>query len=276
MCTSLILNNGVEIPALGFGTYQIRGQVVEKVISWALEAGYRHIDTAMAYSNEKRIGAALRESDVLRENLFITTKLWNKDHGYENALRAIDTSLNKLGLDYVDLYLIHWPIEGFTETWTAMEEILVSGKARAIGVSNFMIHHIEELLAVTKTVPTVNQIECTPYLYNRDILEYCDKHGIKISASSPLTRGTKLDDSKLVQIANSHEKTTAQVLIRWGLQHGLIEIPKSRSKDRIIENFQVFDFTLSEEDMRELDSFDECLRVHGSSIHQKLSDRYLG
>ncbi|MHA1909662.1 MAG: aldo/keto reductase, partial [Candidatus Thorarchaeota archaeon] len=189
---------------------------------------------------------------------------------------AIDTSLSKLGLDYVDLYLIHWPIEGFSETWNALEEIFASGKARAIGVSNFMIRHLEELLATTKTVPVVNQIECTPYLYNPDILEYCDKHGIKICASSPLARGTKLDDPRLVRIAGNYERTTAQVLIRWGLQHGLIEIPKSRSKSRIIENTQVFDFTISEGDIRELDSFNEDLRVHGSSIHQKLSERYLG
>ena len=147
--TSIVLNNGIEIPSLGFGTYQLRGNIVEKVIQWAFEAGYRHLDTATAYGNEKRIGNAIKNSDIFREDLFITTKLWNIDHGYEKALDAIDTSLKKLGLDYVDLYLIHWPIEGFVETWTAMEEILLSGKASAIGVSNFTISHLEELLPST-------------------------------------------------------------------------------------------------------------------------------
>ena len=274
--TNIVLNNGVKIPTLGFGTYQIRGQIVERVISWALAAGYRHIDTAMAYSNEKRIGDAIRKCDFDRNSLFITTKLWNTDHGYENTLEAIDTSLKKLGLDYVDLYLIHWPIEGFTETWRAMEEILASGKTRAIGVSNFMIHHLEELLATTKTVPAVNQIECTPYLYNKNLLKYCKKHGIRISASSPLTRGKKLDDLRLVQIARNYGKTPAQVLIRWGLQHGLIELPKSKRRSKIIENTHVFDFNLSEEDMKELNSLNENLRVHGSLIHKRLAERYLG
>ncbi len=271
-----ILNNGVKIPTLGIGTYQIGGQIVEKVISWALDIGYRHIDTAMAYLNERRIGNAIRESDVVRDDLFITTKLWNTDHGYRNASRAIDRSLEKLGLDYVDLYLIHWPVEGFTETWKVLEEIHASGKARSIGVSNFMIPHLEELSELAISIPAVNQVECTPYLNNETLLQYCETRGVKISAYSPLTRGTKLNDPRLVQIAGNHEKTPAQVLIRWGLQHGLIVIPKSKRKNKIIENFNVFDFNLSEEDMGELDSFNEDLRVYGSSAHKKMADRYLG
>jgi diketogulonate reductase-like aldo/keto reductase len=275
MVDELTLNNGVRIPSIGLGTYQVRGQTVEKVISWALAAGYRHIDTATAYVNEKRIGTTLKESDIDRDDLFITTKLWNPDHGYENALKAIETSLKKLGLDYVDLYLIHWPIEGFTETWKAMEEILSSGKARAIGVSNFLIKHLDELLSSAKVIPVLNQIECTPYLFNKPLIDYCERHSIAITASSPLTRGMKLNDSRLLQIANNYQKTPAQILIRWGLQHGFIELPKSKHKRRIEENLQVFDFTLTKEDLNELDSFSEGLRVHGSLVHKKLAEQYL-
>jgi len=276
MVPEIILNNGVKIPSLGLGTYQLRGKNVERVVSYALDVGYRHIDTAMAYTNEKRIGTILQQNDVPRADIFITTKLWNIDHGYEAALKAIETSLQKLSLDYVDLYLIHWPVEGFIETWGAMEEILASGKARAIGVSNFMIPHLEKLLATTKVVPFVNQIECTPYLHSREILEYCKKRGITITASSPLTRGTKLDDPRLINIASNYGKSPAQILIRWGIQHGLVEIPKSTQEHRIKENIQVFDFMISKKDMKELDGFNEDLRVHGSSVHKKLAEKYLG
>lgn len=258
------LNNGVEIPVLGFGTLRMQGEIALKAISWAFEAGYRHLDTAKAYGNESEVGDAVKRSGLPREEVFVTTKLWNDDHGYDNALRAMDTSLKNLKLGYVDLYLIHWPISGRrVETWKAMEKILKDGKARSIGVSNFTIRHLEELLREADVVPAVNQIEFTPYLYQRELHRYCEGKGIRIEAWSPLTRGTKLGDHKLVEIARRYGKSPAQILIRWGLQHDAIVIPKSASRERIVENSQVFDFSISEEDMRRLDGFNEDLRTSG-------------
>jgi len=191
------LSNGVEIPILGFGTLHIQGETCQNAVLWALEAGYRHIDTAKAYGNESDVGKGFKKSGIPRDEVFVTTKLWNDDHGYDNALMAIDRSLENLELDYVDLYLVHWPVSGrHVETWKAMEKILEDGKARAIGVSNFTIRHIEELLAETEIVPAVNQIEFTPYLYQKELQEYCEGKGIKIEAWSPLTHGKKLGDSK--------------------------------------------------------------------------------
>ena len=258
------LNNGVEVPVLGFGTLHAQGEIAQKAMIWAYEAGYRHMDTAKAYGNESDVGKAFKKCGLPREEVFITTKLWNDDHGYDTALKAIDTSLRNLGLDYVDLYLIHWPVSGRrVETWKAMERILKDGKAQAIGVSNFTIRHLEELLKEAETVPAVNQIEYTPYLYQKRLQEYCEGKGIKIEAWSPLTRGIKLDDPKLVEVARRYDKSPAQILIRWGLQHGVISIPKSVHRERIIENAQVFDFDISEGDMRRLDNFNENLRTSG-------------
>jgi len=258
------LNNDVEIAVLGFGTLNMHGETAQNAILWAFEAGYRHLDTAKAYGNEIDVGKAARKSDLSREEVFGTTKLWNDDHGYDEALRAIDTSLKNLGLSYVDLYLIHWPVSGRrVETWKAMEKILKDGKARSIGVSNFTIRHLEELLAEADVVPAVNQIEFTPYLYQKELQGYCEGKGIRIEAWSPLTRGKRLGDPKLVAIAKRYGKSSAQILIRWGLQRGAIVIPKSERRERIIENSQVFDFNISDEDMRKLDGFDENLRTSG-------------
>jgi diketogulonate reductase-like aldo/keto reductase len=254
----------VDIPALGFGTLRMGGETAQKAVLWALEAGYRHIDTAKAYGNEDDIGKALHGSPIQREELFITTKLWNDDHGYDKALAAMDRSLRSLRLNYVDLYLIHWPVSGHrVETWKAMEKLLKDGKARAIGVSNFTIRHTEEILTQTEIVPAVNQIEFTPYLYQKQLQDYCEGKGIKIEAWSPLTRGIKLGDPKLVEIADRYRKSPAQILIRWGLQKGVISIPKSERKERIIENSQVFDFNISDKDMKRLDGFNENLRTSG-------------
>ena len=256
------LNNGIEIPILGLGTWLASGKVLENAIYSAVKMGYRHIDTAAFYGNEKIIGKAIKKCGVEREDLFITTKLWNDDHGYDNTLKAIDKSLSALKVDYIDLYLIHWPVSGQrVETWKAMEKILEDGKAKAIGVSNFMIHHLEELFAETEIVPAVNQVEFHPFLNQKDLLDFCEVKNIAMEAYSPLLRTKKLDDPLLTEIAPKYGKTTAQILIRWGLQHGLISIPKSTNEGRIQENADIFDFNLKAEDMAQLDSIDERIRI---------------
>ncbi len=261
--TKVKLNNGVEMPIFGLGTFQSRsGKETQKAVLCALEAGYRLIDTAAMYGNEEDVGEALRKSGIPREEIFITTKLWNTDHGYDKALAAFETSRKKLGLSYVDLYLIHWPVEGLrTESWRALETLLEEGKCWAIGVSNYMTHHLEELLNNSSTVPAVNQVEFSPYLYQEDLLEFCRAHDIQLEAYSPLTKGHKLKDQKLVAIASKYSKSPAQILIRWALQKEVVVIPKSSRKDRILENADVFDFTISPEDMKVLDSFNEDLRT---------------
>ncbi|MFX0052469.1 MAG: aldo/keto reductase [Candidatus Hodarchaeota archaeon] len=274
--STLTLNNGVKIPRLGFGTYRLWGQqTVRRTLKYALEAGYRHIDTARAYGNEKHIGKVIKESGIDREEIFITTKLWNTNHGYDKALKAIDLSLKSLNLDYVDLYLIHWPVAGYRESWKALEKIWEDGKAQAIGVSNFMIHHLEKLISEANIIPAVDQVEFTPYLYLKDLYNYCMNNNIIIEAYSPLTRGSKLNDPKLREIAEKYNKTTAQLLIRWGLQQDLISIPKSKHKKWIVENTQVFDFDISDEDMNKLKGFHENLRMSGSRVHEELNKKYL-
>lgn len=254
------LNNGVEIPVIGFGTLKMKGDVVQNAVMWALEVGYRHVDTAKIYGNEVGVGKGLKRSSLPRQEVFVTTKLWNDDHGYDNTLKAIDRNLENLGLSYVDLYLVHWPVSGRrVETWKAMVKILKDGKARGIGVSNFTITHLEELLAETEIVPAVNQIEFTPYNYQKGLQEYCERKGIKIEAWGPLSRGNLLGDPKLVEFAKGYDKSTAQILLRWGLQHGVIVLPKSANRERIIENTKVFDFNIAEKDMEILDGFNENL-----------------
>ncbi len=256
------LNNGVMIPRLGLGVYQSPpGQVTQKAVEYALKVGYRHIDTARIYNNESDVGAALRNSGVKREDVFITTKLWNSDHGYETALKACDASLKRLGLKYLDLYLIHWPVQEIrNESWQALVHLLNDGKARSIGVSNYTIQHLTELLEHAEVAPMVNQVEFSPFLYQKQLLEYCEKNKIQLEAYSPLTQGQKLSDPTIVKIATKHNKTPAQVLIRWSLQHNLVAIPKSVREERIRENSQVFDYNLTSEDMRILDSLDENFR----------------
>jgi diketogulonate reductase-like aldo/keto reductase len=256
------LNNGVMIPRLGLGVYQSPpGQATQKAVEYALKIGYRHIDTARIYNNESDVGTALRKSGVKREDVFITTKLWNSDHGYETALKACDASLKRLGLKYLDLYLIHWPVpEIRNESWQALAQLLKDGKCRSIGVSNYTIQHLTDLLEDTDVIPMVNQVEFSPFLYQKQLLDYCEKNKIQLEAYSPLTQGAKLNHPKIQQIAKKHNKTAAQVLIRWGLQHNLVTIPKSVREERIKENSQVFDYNLTTEDMRILDSLDENFR----------------
>ena len=256
------LNNGVMIPRLGLGVYQLPpGQTTQRAVEYALKVGYRHIDTARIYNNESDVGTALRKSGVKREDAFITTKLWNSDHGYESALRACDQSLKRLGLKYLDLYLIHWPVpEIRNESWQALAQLLKDGKCRSIGVSNYTINHLTDLLADTDVVPMVNQVEFSPFLHQKQLLEYCEQNKIQVEAYSPLTQGEKLNHPRVQQIARKHNKTPAQVLIRWSLQHNLVTIPKSVREERIKENSQVFDYNLTTEDIRILDSLDENFR----------------
>ena len=261
--TKVKLNNGVGMPILGLGTWQLNSdKETEETVLNALKAGYRLIDTAEIYGNEESVGKALNKSGIPREEVFITTKLWNSEHGYESAIAACERSLKRLGLSYIDLYLIHWPVTGLrNETWKAMETLLEEGKCRAIGVSNYMIRHLGELLDSSPTVPAVNQVEFSPYLYQKDLLEFCCSHGIQLESYSPLTRGLKLGDPRLVSIARKYHKSTAQILICWVLQKGIVVIPKSSTEERIRHNANVFDFTISPEDMRALDSFNENLRI---------------
>ncbi len=255
------LNNGVELPRLGLGVFRApRGEVTREAVSAALAAGYRHIDTARIYGNERDVGAAVRESGLPRQDIFVTTKLWNEDQGYDSALRACERSLKDLGLEYVDLYLVHWPVPGRRlDSWRALEKLLADGKCRAIGVSNFLEHHLDELLGKAKVVPAVNQVEQHPFLHQPSLLRYCAGKGIAVEAYSPLTKGMRLGDPRVVELARKYGKSPAQVLIRWCLEHGLVVIPKSVHAERIRENASVFDFSFSPEDLRQLDGMNEDL-----------------
>ncbi|TFF69451.1 MAG: aldo/keto reductase [Promethearchaeota archaeon] len=260
--TQIELNNGVQIPIIGLGTWVLNGKEAYNAVSWALEMDYRLIDTATIYGNERKVGEAIKDSGIPRDEVFITTKVWKSDQGYDNTLRALEKSLKKLGIDYVDLYLIHWPVPGKTlDTWKAMEKIYEDGKARAIGVSNYNLHFLNQLLDNSEEVPAVNQIEFSPFLYQKELLEFCELKNIKVEAYSPLTRGKKLDNPKVLEIAQKYDKSAAQVLIRWGLQHQIIEIPKSGNKEHLKENINVFDFNLNTNDMQELDNLNKDLRV---------------
>lgn len=253
------LNNGVEMPLLGLGTWNLTGKECERAVLHALEAGYRHIDTASVYGNEKEVGNAIRKSGMPRSEIFVTTKLWNSEHN--DPPGALESSLAKLGLDYVDLYLIHWPAEERKATWKAFERFLKEGRCRAIGVSNFTVRHLRELLKAADAVPAVNQVEFSPYLYQKGLLDFCRSQGIALEAYSPLTRGKKLSDPKLRAIAARHSKTPAQVILRWAVQHGVAAIPKSKSAERITENADVFGFALSEEDIKVLDGMNADFRT---------------
>ncbi|WP_112182321.1 MULTISPECIES: aldo/keto reductase [Paraliobacillus] len=259
------LHNGVKMPWLGLGVFQVEdGDEVIHSVTSALEHGYKSIDTAAAYKNEEGVGKALAKSGVPREELFITSKLWNGDQGYESTLNAFESSLQKLGLDYLDLYLIHWPVpaEGkFKDSWRAMEKLYKQGKIRAIGVSNFKEHHLDELIKDAEVVPMVNQVEFHPHLDQKSLRDYCKKHSIQIEAWSPLKQGELLDDPTLKKIADKYEKTTAQVIIRWDLQSEVITIPKSVKEHRIVANADVFDFELSQADMNTINGLNKDERV---------------
>jgi diketogulonate reductase-like aldo/keto reductase len=258
---TLPVSDSVEIPVLGLGVYRSApGATAREAVTAALDTGYRHIDTAAAYRNEADVGEAIHRSDVPRGDIFVTTKLWNTDQGYDATLRAFDRSLERLGFDYVDLYLVHWPVQHKRlDTWRAVERILTDGRARAIGVSNYMPHHLDELLAHATVSPAVNQFELSPFLARWALVDLCREHGIAVETYSPLTKGRMLDDPRLVELAARYSKSTAQILIRWALDHGFVVIPKSTHPERIRENAAVFDFSLTAKDLAALDAFDEGL-----------------
>lgn len=252
---TITLNNGVKMPQLGFGVFKVpEGEEAYNAVKWALEAGYRGIDTAAVYKNEVSVGKAIKDSGIPREELFITTKVWNEDQGYEETLEAFEKSLERLKLDYVDLYLIHWPVKGkYKETWKALEKIYADKKSRAIGVSNFHIHHLEDLLETAKIVPAVDQIELHPTLSQEKLSTWLKAHDIAVESWGPLGQGSDLKNPVIVEIGEKYNKSSAQVILKWHLQHGFIVIPKSSHKERIAENLNVFDFSLSHEDMEALD-----------------------
>ncbi len=258
-----LLNNGTEIPRIGLGTYQMAGKKeVVTAVNYALQAGYRHIDTAEMYSNEEYIGEAIKQSDFKREDIFITTKLWNDNHGFDNALKAFDESLNKLDLEYIDLYLIHWPVDGKRlETWKALEKLYRDGRCKAIGVCNYTKNHLEELINNSDTLPVINQVEFNPFVYQNKLLNYCKEKNIQVEGYTPLSRGIKFNNSTVQQIAERCSKTPAQVMLRWNLQKGTVIIPKSSHKERIEENINIFDFSLTDEEIERLDKLDENYRL---------------
>lgn len=258
------LNNQVEIPQIGFGVYKIDDAKAAEVIGWAFEAGYRSIDTATIYENEKGVGQAVRESGIAREDIFVTSKLWRDDMGYDSALRAFDTSMDKLGLDYLDLYLIHWPSPDpqlYLDSWRALEKLYADGRVRAIGVSNFLPANLEVLAEASEVTPVLNQIEYHPALQQVEIAQYCDAHGIAIEAWSPLARGEVFESPVIVEIAERYGKTPAQVVLRWHLQEGRIIIPKSGNKQRIAENIDILDFELSDDEMLGVTGLEAGLRI---------------
>ncbi|MEU0635178.1 aldo/keto reductase [Streptomyces albidoflavus] len=261
----IILNNGVQMPQLGFGVWQVPDDEAFTAVGAALDAGYRSIDTAAAYGNEEGTGKAIARSGIPREELFVTTKLWNSDHGYDAALRAFDSSLEKLGVDHVDLYLIHWPLpakDTAVDTYKALEKIYSEGRARAIGVSNFLPEHLERLIDATSVIPAVNQIELHPHLQQRAAREYHDEQGITTEAWSPLGQGKGLlEVPAIVAIARKHNVTPAQVVLRWHVQLGNVAIPKSVTPSRIVENIDIFSFELDEEDMAAIRALNEDRRL---------------
>ncbi|WP_435245831.1 aldo/keto reductase [Streptomyces sp. NRRL F-5630] len=261
---TVTLNNGVVMPQLGFGVFQVPDEETTAAVASALEAGYRSVDTAAVYGNERGVGRALASSGVPREDLFVTTKLWNDDQGYDATLRAFDASLAKLGLEYTDLYLIHWPTparDRYVDTYRALEKLLADGRTRAIGVSNFQPAHLERLVAETGVVPALNQVELHPGLQQRELRATHARFGIATEAWSPLAQGVLLEEDVLTGLAARHGRSPAQIVLRWHLQSGNIVIPKSVTPARIRENLDVFGFTLSDDDMAAVDALDRGLRT---------------
>lgn len=253
-----VLSNGIEIPSIGFGTYKSgNDEDTAKIVKYALETGYRHIDTASFYGNEVGIGNGIKSSKVRREDIFLVTKLWNDDHGYEKTLKAFNKSLENLQVEYIDLYLIHWPNRLNTETWRAFEYLYKSGKVKSIGVCNFKIGHLEELKKNAEITPMINQVEIHPQNSKEDMLKYCDKNNIQLVAWSPIMRGGVFSNELIIKLSEKYKKTIAQIVLRWHVQRGVIPIPKSSNEERIKENLDIFDFELSSEDMNAINLLNE-------------------
>ncbi|AIY78358.1 aldo/keto reductase [Bacillus anthracis] len=261
------LHNGVEMPWFGLGVFKVEdGPELVEAVKSAIKAGYRSIDTAAIYGNEKAVGegirAGIKEAGISREDLFITSKVWNSDQGYETTLAAYEESLKKLELDYLDLYLVHWPVEGkYKDTWRALETLYKEKRVRAIGVSNFQIHHLQDVLADAEMKPMINQVEYHPRLTQKELQAFCKEQGIQMEAWSPLMQGQLLDNETLQEIAHKYGKTTAQIILRWDLQNEVVTIPKSTKEHRIIANADVFNFELTKEDMEKIDALNQNHRV---------------
>ncbi len=257
------LNNGLEMPVFGFGTYKLTGEkMVKDSVTAALEAGYRLIDTAQMYGNEQYVGETIRESGIPREEIFVMTKLDNDQHGYDNAKISFEESMNRLGLGYIDLFLIHWPVEGLRlESWRALVDIYSRGEVKAIGVSNYTVRHLKELFKDSDMKPVVNQVEFNPFNYQDRLLSFCTVQGIRMQGYTPLSRTNKFNNPVVQDISAKYLKTPAQVFLRWAVQHGVIPIPKSLHKERIKENCDIFDFSIEDEDMEKLNSLNENYRI---------------
>ena len=261
---SLRLNTGTDIPGIGVGTWELSKGEARASVAAALKTGYRLLDTAKIYGNEESVGQAIRESDIAREDIFVTTKLWNDDQGYDSAFTALEASLARLNMQYVDLYLIHWPAtKRRHDTWRAFQEIQQSGKAKAVGVSNFTVDHLRQLLEQSELVPAVNQVEFHPFIYaqQKEVLDYCKQKGIVVEAYSPIARVSSEPTPYAKDIAAKHGKSEQQVFLRWCIQHGTVPLPRSRSPEHIQSNFEVFDFELSADDMDQLNSISDGERV---------------
>lgn len=260
---TVTLNNGLQMPWLGFGVFQMDdGHEVEQAVSKALEVGYRSIDTASVYGNERGVGRAIKASGIPRSELFITTKVWNTDQRKGATVAAFEASCERLGLDYIDLYLIHWPVAGrYKETWQAMEKLYQAGRIRAIGVSNFHIHHLADLFSGSDIKPAVNQVEFHPYLVHAELRQYCADNDVQFEAWSPLAQAQILDEPIVTELSQKYGKRPAQLIIRWDLQHQVVTIPKSSTPHRIEENAQVFDFEITTDDMARLDGMDRNRRT---------------
>lgn len=262
-----VLSNGIKMPSIGFGTYKsVNDEETAKIVKYALEIGYRQIDTASFYGNEVGIGNGIKESEINREDIFLVTKLWNDDHGYDKTIEAFNKSLERLQVNYIDLYLVHWPNKLNSETWKAFEYLYKTGKVKAIGVCNFKIGHLEELKKTAEIMPMVNQIEIHPQSSKNDILSYCEENNIQLVAWSPIMRGKLFSNDLMIDLAEKYKKTIAQIILRWHVQRGIIPIPKSSNEERIKENLSIFDFELSNADMKTIDLLNEGDTVSVSGV----------